>query len=335
MQHDQQPAPPRPEGADPIPPAPDGATTPDTSRRRIGQAAAVVLLVAALVGSFVALAQIGSARWQGNTPLQTPTQTTPAKVKRTPIARATAAVEGMALLAPEGLDALSPDLASYVAAQPGTMGVVVYDLTRNRAYAYNATTTFTVASSAKVYILCAYLDMLERQHRAPNATERAQMTQMIEQSDNNAAQALYNRIGQASGQARYLASIGITDYVGSGFDWGYGQLSPADMVRVLMLLQTGQILTEDDREFAFSLMGHVDLGRWGVGDTAPAGAQVYMKDGWVTGPDDKWAQNSSGIVVADDETYVISVYSAHLPRYDWSKIQHVCGTVAKLLASAR
>src|SRR5262249_47394523 len=106
----------------------------------------------------------------------------------------------------------------------------------------------------------------------------------------------------------------------------------ASMVHLLSLLLTGKLLNAADREYALDLMGRVDLGRWGVGDTAPDDAHVYMKDGWVPGPDGRWAQNSSGIVITASETYIISVYTQHLPGYDWSRVQHVCRAVAKALA---
>ncbi len=210
------------------------------------------------------------------------------------------------------------------------MGIAVYDLTRKRQYTYNGDATFILASSSKVYILCAYLDMLEQQGRGPNATERSEMTAMITQSDNNAAQYLFDKLGRVTGQNAYLQKLGITGYIGSGRDWGYAQLSANAMVRMFMLLQTGQTLNADDRALALDLLGRVDLGRWGVGTKAPAGAMVYMKDGWVTGPDDLWYQSSSGIVVTTGETYIISVYSRQ-KNYDWSKVEHVCELAAQTL----
>jgi beta-lactamase class A len=232
---------------------------------------------------------------------------------------------------PLGLEALSPELATYATQQGDAMGVAVYDLTHGRQYSYNGDATFVLASSSKVYILCAYLDMLEQQGRGPNATERAEMTAMITQSDNNAAQYLFDKLGRVTGQDAYLKRLGITGYVGSGRDWGYARLSANAMMRMLMLLQTGQTLNADDRALALDLLGRIDIGRWGVGTTAPAGAKVYMKDGWVTGPDDLWYQSSSGIVVTSAETYIISVYSRQT-RYDWSKLEHVCALAAQALA---
>jgi beta-lactamase class A len=290
---------------------------PDLPARKSLRASSYMLFLILLLGTLAACAPssaIGGK--QTPTPVQSPT---PAP---------TATPSG-----PQGLEALSPELATYAAQQGNTMGVAVYDLTRKRQYSYNGDATFILASSSKVYILCAYLDMLEQQGRGPNATERAEMTAMITQSDNNAAQYLFDKLGRVTGQRAYLQKLGITGYVApstSERDWGYAQLSANAMARMLMLLQTGQTLNADDRALALDLMGRVDLGRWGVGTKAPAGAKVYMKDGWVTGPDDLWYQSSSGIVVAGGETYIISVYSRQ-KNYDWSKVEHVCELAAQVL----
>jgi len=254
----------------------------------------------------------------------TSSQKTPTPVN-SPTPQPTATPSG-----PQGLEALSPELATYATQQGDAMGVAIYDLTRKRQYTYNGDASFILASSSKVYILCAYLDMLEQQGRGPNSSERAQMTAMITQSDNNAAQYLFDKLGRVTGQNAYLQKLGITGYIGSGRDWGYAQLSANAMVRMFMLLQTGQTLNAEDRALALDLLGRVDLGRWGVGTKAPAGATVYMKDGWVTGPDDLWYQSSSGIVVTSGETYIISVYSRQ-KNYDWSKVEHVCELAAQTL----
>ena len=49
--------------------------------------------------------------------------------------------------------------------------------------------------------------------------------------------------------------------------------------------------------------------RWGVGDTAPRGSVVAVKNGWVVGPDERWAVNSTGIVVAKGHTWIVTVYT--------------------------
>jgi hypothetical protein len=234
-----------------------------------------------------------------------------------------------------GLDMLSPDLAAYVDSQQKNMGVAIYDITRNIYYGDNDTPTFTLASASKVAIMVSYMDWVEGQNRALRSDEINTMTLMIELSDNDAAQLLFNRVGFGSGQQKYLQKIGISDYVPCDGGWGCAELSPASMTKLVALLYQGKILTKEHQQLALKLMNSVDPGmQWGVGDTAPQGATFYMKDGWlnVTSWTD-WALNTTGVVVAGNETYAITVLSQHNTGEDWSKVNKVCGDVAKLLTS--
>jgi hypothetical protein len=234
-------------------------------------------------------------------------------------------------------DVLSPDLAAYLAGQGDKMGVAVYDLSRNTYYTYNDTGSFDMASVSKAVILVSYLDWVEQQHRAVRSDEITAMTKMIEISDNDAAQLLYDRQGKGQRQQQYLQSLGLNDYVPCSSGWGCANLSPASMTRLLALMYQGKILTSDHRQLALNLMNNIEADqRMGVGDTAPQGATYYMKDGWR--PVDEanytdWSLNTTGIVVAGNETYVISVFSNHYPRLDWTRVNKVCGDTAKLLTS--
>jgi hypothetical protein len=106
------------------------------------------------------------------------------------------------------------------------------------------------------------------------------------------------------------------------------------MVKLLTRLYEGSILTAADRHLALDLMEHVEADqRWGVGDTAPKGAIVAMKDGWVPGPDGLWAVNSSGIVVTSREAYVIAVYTRANSSLGagQSTVRRICRLVASKL----
>ncbi|HET9981470.1 MAG TPA: serine hydrolase [Ktedonobacterales bacterium] len=231
-------------------------------------------------------------------------------------------------------DALSPDVASYLASFGNNVGSVVYDLTRNRYYTYNQNTPFVLGSSSKVSIMCSYLLWLESQGREPNASEDATLTNMIEHSDNNAAQLLFDRLGGNAGQAAFYQKIGVAGYAPDPNGWGWGALPPIGQVKVLTLLQEGKLLTAKDRAYALNLMTHIEPDQhMGVGETLPPGATVAMKDGWVPAPDGLWAINTSGIVTAGSETYIIVVYTAHQPDYDdaWNITRHVCKAVGQAI----
>jgi beta-lactamase class A len=234
----------------------------------------------------------------------------------------------------EGFDALSPDLAGYLAGRGTDIGAVAYDVTRGVIYSYNGGGLFIMASSAKVPLLVSYLENIESQGRGPNGYEQAVLQQMIEVSDNNAAQVAYDTLGDDYGQRAHMAGWGITDYVSNPNGWGWGAWSPADMAQLLALLQAGKVLNPSDRAFALSLMNNVENDqRFGVGDSAPPGAQFWMKDGWVQGPDGAWAVNSSGIVQVGSEVYVVTVYNDELDSYGQGVdiVNHVCGAIGQAL----
>jgi hypothetical protein len=235
-----------------------------------------------------------------------------------------------------GLDMLSPDLAAYVDSQQKNMGVAVYDVTRNIYYGEYDNETFYLASVSKVAIMASYMDWVEGQNRALRSDEINDLTLMIEISDNDAAQRLFARVGFNDGQQAYLHKLGIDDYIACGDGFGCARQSPASINKLVTLLYQGKILTKEHQQLALKLMNTVaPYERWGVGDTAPQGSTFYMKDGWWPIYDDygNWALNTTGVVVAGNETYVITVLSNHSTSQDWSKINKVCGDVAKLMTS--
>lgn len=236
-----------------------------------------------------------------------------------------------------GFDVLSPSLEAYLESRGSNIGVVAYDVTRGAMYTYNPHGEFIMASSAKVPLLISYLESIEAQGRGPNDFEVATMTAMIEHSDNNAAEVIYDTLGYDAGQDTYMASWGITDYQSNPAGWGWAQWSPDDMAHLLYLLQSGKVLNASDRTFALYLMNNIEPDQqFGVGDSAPSGATFWMKNGWVTGPDNTWNVNSSGIVTVGSETYIVTVYNGELdPNSGYSDgvsiVDQVCGSIGQAL----
>ncbi len=233
------------------------------------------------------------------------------------------------------IDALSSDLATYLASLDPNVNAVVYDVTHQRYYTYNATARFIMGSSMKVPIMLTFFDMIEREDREPTAREMVLLTTMIENSNNDSASTLYySEIGGAQGVARYLQSIHVPDLQPDPDAWGYSVVTPQAMVKLLTDLYEGTILTAHHRQLAFYWMEHIESDQQvGVGDTAPGGATVAMKDGWLPGPDNLWAMNSSGIVMNGQETYIIAVYTHGQPTLGHGQAiaRRVCSTVAQLL----
>jgi hypothetical protein len=241
---------------------------------------------------------------------------------------------GSAGMGMAGIDALSPPLATYLGQFDGGAAMAVFDVSRNRYYSFDANNTYVMGSSAKIPIMVTYLNWVEQQGRGLSGDEQWLLSTMIENSNNDSAQTLYDTVGGDPAINQYLDNIGVGSYIPNSNGWGWGALSPHQMVMLLDKLHSGQILKGQDRAYALSLMEQVESDqRFGVGDTAPASATVAMKDGWVVAPDGLWAASSSGIVTVGSETYVISVYTAEQSDLDTNHaiLDHVCGAVAALL----
>jgi hypothetical protein len=188
----------------------------------------------------------------------------------------------------------------------------------------------------KVPILLTFLDLIERQGREPTSGEMDLMRTMIENSNNDSASVLYyNKIGGAAGVAQFMQRIELTGLSPNPTAWGWSLITPLSMVQLLKRLYEGSILTAEHRKLALDLMEHVEADQQrGVGDTAPAGAVVAMKDGWVTAPDGLWAVNSSGIVMTNQQVYILAVYTQEEPSLTAAEalIQQVCRTVVSQLS---
>ncbi len=252
----------------------------------------------------------------------------------TPATAITFSNPGLNVVPTASFDVLSPDLAQYLASQGNNAAAVVYDATRRQYYTYNPDGQFIMASSAKVPIMLTFFTMTESQGREPDGDEMYLLTTMIENSNNDSAQALFDVIGGAPAMSNFMQSVGVPGLRPDPDAWGWSTVSPMAMVRLLTMLHDGKVLNAQDRATALNLMENIESDQQtGVGDTAPQGATVAMKDGWVQGPDGLWAMNSSGIVTVGHETYIIAVYTQEQNTLDsgWAITRQVCGKVAQLL----
>lgn len=207
------------------------------------------------------------------------------------------------------IDALSPSLQQYLEQQSSAIGVAVYIPEENEYYVYNDKDTFPMASSAKVPIMAAILAQAEQQGRDLTSNETQELSLMIDNSDNDSADALYQEAGNAQGLKSFLDSSGISGFTPEQDTWGTSTSTPLSMVELLHSIYSGTLLDSEWTSYALSLMQGVEADqRFGIGDTAPNGSTVYLKDGWVQ-LDNGWAVNSSGIIRSSDVTYIMSVFT--------------------------
>jgi beta-lactamase class A len=206
-------------------------------------------------------------------------------------------------------------VADMVSDHPaGSISLAVTDLTSGARYVAGARGGMRLASAAKLEILETLL--LQAGGRLSDSASDCAVP-MIEQSDNDAADACFAALG---GTAAYRAAggrlglSGSTTY-GQGYYWGLDTSSAADQVRLLRnLAVTPSPLSAAARRQGLALLRSVESGqRWGVPVVADAGSPVAVKDGWlgVDADGGRWAVNSDAIVRYHGHLLAMSVLTQH------------------------
>jgi len=199
---------------------------------------------------------------------------------------------------------------------------------------YHQWREFHSASVIKVIILGALLYELQgQQDLSPGQAALAQA--MITESDNGAADALWNEIGMTALQ-RFLTAAGMNQTVlGQDDLWGLTEVNPHDELRLLQLLITrNPVLDAASRRYALALMADViPAQRWGVLAGAPADMTVHLKNGWLPDPD-LWDVNSIGDFTHHDFDYSIAILTSNDPdmAYGVATVEEVARLINRALA---
>jgi len=166
--------------------------------------------------------------------------------------------------------------------------------------------SYDTASIVKADILAALL------LRGPlTPAEQAEATPMIENSDNNAATALWNDLGGRAGLDAANKRLGLVHTrAGFGQYWGLTQTTAGDQLTLLRLIYDFESpLGAPAQEYIQHLMSHTEADqRWGV---TAAGAYMGIKNGWLqrsaTG---LWDINSIGRVEVRGHEVLVAVLSS-------------------------
>ncbi|MFI5688049.1 serine hydrolase [Streptomyces sp. NPDC051636] len=199
-----------------------------------------------------------------------------------------------------------------------TAAVLDLDGTGRGPAVYGDDTPYDTASIVKVDILAAALLRAQDTGHGLTAQERAQAEVMIERSDNEAASALWRRIGLAPGLAAANKRLGLTSTKGGpGARWGLTRTTSSDQIRLLRAVfdtksaspGSSTPLSASSRTYLRTLMTRVVREQaWGV--SAAAGSGWALKNGWLrrttTG---LWDVNSVGQVTANGRHYLVAILS--------------------------
>jgi beta-lactamase class A len=165
----------------------------------------------------------------------------------------------------------------YAATRPGTIAFAVR--TPLRIHGDGVDRVFASASVVKAMLLVAYAR--GARDRRLTASERALLGPMIRRSDDEAANAIFVRVGTA-GLQRLARAAGMTRFAPASPIWGNAQITARDQTRFFLRLD--RLLPQRHRTYALRLLRTVvPSQRWGIGRLRLRGWRVHFKGGWGSG----------------------------------------------------
>ncbi len=163
----------------------------------------------------------------------------------------------------------------FIARRAGTRSFALID-SRGRVYGYAPRRAYVSASVTKAMLLVAYLRAIG--HRAPTAEEKALLGPMIVVSDNDRADDVYSRVGDA-GLLRVARRAHMRHFTAAGY-WAFASITALDQVR--FFLRVDRLVPKRNRAYARRLLASiVSYERWGFSRYAErAGYRAFFKGGW-------------------------------------------------------
>jgi hypothetical protein len=205
-------------------------------------------------------------------------------------------------------------MRAFLAARRGAITAAVYNARSRRLFVYHPGVHEDEASIAKVDILATLLH--ERGGPLPSP-DSGDAEAAIDDSDNDAAQDLWQAAGGDPAIATFNRAAGLTETVLDPRGvWGHDETTAADQVRLLRSLTAASpLLPASARRYELGLMRHVSSPQaWGVSAGVLAPATVALKNGWLA-PDNEtgWQVNSIGAVRGRYRHYLIAVLTSGDP----------------------
>jgi hypothetical protein len=211
---------------------------------------------------------------------------------------------------------ISRGITAAMRGRSSVVGIAVDDRVKGVTCSFQQDRHFYSASVVKATILAALLRKLAVEHRYLTAAQQALATQMITESSNSAASALWAEVGHPALQHfLHLAKMTQTGLGPDGY-WGLTRITSHDELILLKLLTSkNSVLDNASRAYELSLMARViPSERWGVPAGAPEGVTVHVKNGWLPYPvADDWHINSIGSFSGHHRDYMIVVLTTNSP----------------------
>jgi Beta-lactamase enzyme family len=221
------------------------------------------------------------------------------------------------------------DAVQFLRSRGGTASFALVD-ERRRVHGYGANAAYSSASLVKAMLLVAYLDRRDVRHRGLRRSERRLLGPMIRISDNDAATAVYERVGPNGlvGLARRAGMRGFVPYP----VWGGCQLTARDQARFFSRIR--RLIPRRHRDYALRLLqGIVSYQRWGIPQGAPRGWRLYFKGGWFE-DEDGWRVHQAARLERGGRRLSIAVLTRGNPTLEYGAAT-IAGVTSRLLHGYR
>ena len=175
-----------------------------------------------------------------------------------------------------------PDMLDAIGYNDTRTGDIAFAVRTDRhLWSYRPDHAEWSASVLKAMLLVAYLDQPSVANRPLNGNDDSLLRPMITVSDNNAADQVISVVG--TGALYALAGrVGMTHFVAAYPIWGESQITPSDQTK--FFLHIDGFIAPRHRDYAMNLLASITPSqRWGIGEVAPKGWQLYFKGGWGSG----------------------------------------------------
>lgn len=255
----------------------------------------------------------GSGASSPAVPSTTPVSTTPAPTPVSNSAMASAATGG-----PAAASAAAGARIERIEAgrRSRSISIAALNMDTGAQYSSGSTGGMRSGSIVKLWILETLFMQKQAADSSLSASERATATRMIENSDNDAADTLYQEVGRQAGLRQYERRLGMENTtVDPDGHWGLTTTCATDYIALLKnLVVTGGPLSTGSRKYILGLMREVEADqRWGVGVAADKGTEFANKNGWLNVDDDDglWLVNSTGVLTVHGQLVLMVVQTQH------------------------
>jgi hypothetical protein len=218
-------------------------------------------------------------------------------------------------------------IAALAAAHSGGLSVAAYNTSTGTTYSAGATSGMITASVIKLELLETMLLQHENSHTALTSYENSIATTMIENSNNDSAEDVFEDDGDRAGVVAAEPALGLSSTLtvpGSTDYWGLTTTSaPQQLVLLNNLVSKTSPLDAASQQYALNLMRNVEADqRWGVGVVADPGTDFANKNGWLSvdntnGPDEqddgRWIVTSVGVITVHGQQVLMAAFSEHQP----------------------